>query len=85
MKKSSTHGSTLIPIILSSNKTTVSVTTGQNDYWPLYISIGNIHNNMRRLHRNGVALLGFLTNPKSKSCRLLFNLTAYYTISLQGI
>ncbi|KIN95142.1 hypothetical protein M404DRAFT_166656, partial [Pisolithus tinctorius Marx 270] len=36
-----------VPIILGSDKTTVSVTTGQNDYWPVYISIGNIHNNIQ--------------------------------------
>jgi len=54
-----------IPIILGSDKTTVSVTTGQNDYYPLYLSIGNIHNNVCRAHRNGVVLIGFLAMPKS--------------------
>ena len=53
-----------VPIILGSNKTTVLVATGQNKYYPLYISIGNIHNNVRRAHRNGLALLGFLAVPK---------------------
>ncbi|KAI5980898.1 hypothetical protein EDD15DRAFT_2204812 [Pisolithus albus] len=61
----STHGSTFVPIILGSDKTTVSVATGQNDYWPVYISIGNIHNNVRRAHRNGVELLAFLAIPKA--------------------
>ena len=56
-----------MPVILGSDKTTVSVATGQTDYWPVYISIGNIHNNMRCTHRNGVILLGFLAIPKSKS------------------
>lgn len=56
----------LIPIILGSDKTTVSVATGQNEYWPIYLSIGNIHNNVRRAHRNGVVLLGFLPIPKGK-------------------
>ena len=46
MKDKSTHGLTLVPVILSSDKTTISVATGQNDYWSLYISIGNIHNNV---------------------------------------
>ena len=41
------NGGTFIPIILGSDKTTVSVGMGQNDYWPVYISIGNIHNNVR--------------------------------------
>ena len=55
-----------VPIILGSDKTTVSVGTGNTEYYPLYISIGNIHNNVRRAHRNGVMLLGFLAIPKSK-------------------
>ena len=57
----------LVPIIISSDKTTVSIGTGQNEYWPVYLSIGNIHNNIRRTHRNGVVLLGFLAIPKRKS------------------
>ncbi|KAG1814794.1 hypothetical protein DFJ58DRAFT_850583 [Suillus subalutaceus] len=40
-----THGSMFVPVILGSDKTTVSVATGQNDYYPLYASIGNIQNN----------------------------------------
>ncbi|EGO01102.1 hypothetical protein SERLA73DRAFT_159632 [Serpula lacrymans var. lacrymans S7.3] len=60
-----THGSSFVPVILGSDKTTVSVATGQNEYYPVYISIGNIHNNVRRAHRNAVALLGFLAIPKS--------------------
>ncbi|KAI6004187.1 hypothetical protein EDD15DRAFT_2385241 [Pisolithus albus] len=43
-------GSTFMPIILGSDKTTVSVATGQNDYYPLYLSIGNIHNNCQLFH-----------------------------------
>ncbi|KZP08245.1 hypothetical protein FIBSPDRAFT_914310 [Athelia psychrophila] len=34
-----------VPIILGSDKTTVSVGTGHNKYWPVYMSIGNIPNN----------------------------------------
>jgi len=60
-----THGAMFVPIILGSDKTTVSVATGNNEYWPVYLSIGNIHNNVRRAHRNGVVLLGFLSIPKS--------------------
>ncbi|KAG0693018.1 hypothetical protein DFH29DRAFT_992452 [Suillus ampliporus] len=58
------HGATFIPIILGSDKMTVSVATGQNDYYPLYASIGNVHNNVRRAHRNAVAIVGFLAIPK---------------------
>ncbi|KAF8452468.1 hypothetical protein L210DRAFT_3608454 [Boletus edulis BED1] len=60
-----THGGMFVPIILGSDKTTVSVATGQNDYWPVYLSIGNIHNNVRRAHRKGVELLAFLAIPKA--------------------
>ncbi|KAJ8587763.1 hypothetical protein M405DRAFT_904199 [Rhizopogon salebrosus TDB-379] len=34
-----TIGSMFIPIILGSDKTTVSVATGHNQYWPVYMSI----------------------------------------------
>ncbi|KAI9463519.1 hypothetical protein BJY52DRAFT_1202845 [Lactarius psammicola] len=51
-----THGSVFCPIILGSDKTTVSVAMGHNEYWPLYLSI---------THRNGVVLLGFFTIPQT--------------------
>jgi len=60
-----THGSMFVPIILGSDKTTISIATGHTEFWPVYISIGNIHNSVRQAHRNGVALLGFLAVPKS--------------------
>ncbi|OBZ68000.1 hypothetical protein A0H81_11949 [Grifola frondosa] len=58
-------GAAFVPIILGSDKTTVSVATGQNEYYPLYASIGNVHNSVRRAHRNAVALIGFLAIPKT--------------------
>ncbi|KAF8228530.1 hypothetical protein L208DRAFT_1290891, partial [Tricholoma matsutake] len=61
------HGAMFAPIVLGSDKTTVSVATGQTEFYPLYISPGNIHNLARHAHRNGVALLGFLAIPKSLS------------------
>jgi hypothetical protein len=64
-KDPNTHGAMIIPIILGSDKTTVSVATGNNEYWPAYLSIGNIHNKVRRAHHNGLVLLGFLPIPKS--------------------
>ncbi|KAI0769267.1 hypothetical protein BD413DRAFT_604897 [Trametes elegans] len=57
-------GAMFMPILLGSDKTTVSVATGQNDYYPLYLSIGNIHNNVRRAHRDSVILIAFLAIPK---------------------
>ncbi|KAG2093742.1 uncharacterized protein F5147DRAFT_747883 [Suillus discolor] len=49
-KDPNTHGSMFIPIILGSDKTTVSVGTGNNEYYPLYASIGNVHNNVQHAH-----------------------------------
>ncbi|EGO04717.1 hypothetical protein SERLA73DRAFT_118614 [Serpula lacrymans var. lacrymans S7.3] len=60
-----TYGSMFIPIILGSDKTTVSAATGQNRFYPIYISIGNVHNSAHQAHRNAVALLGFLSIPKT--------------------
>ncbi|KAG1883500.1 hypothetical protein F4604DRAFT_1677803 [Suillus subluteus] len=59
------HGSTFVPLIVGSDKTTVSVTTGHTEYHPLYLSIGNIFNSVRCAHRNSVVLVGFLAIPKS--------------------
>ncbi|KAG2754832.1 hypothetical protein P692DRAFT_20720601 [Suillus brevipes Sb2] len=64
-KDPATHGSTFVPVILGSDKTTVSVATGQNDYYPLYASIGNVRNNVRRAHRGALAVVGFLAMPKT--------------------
>ena len=55
----------LVPIILGSDKTTASVMMGNNQFYPLYLSIGSIHNNIRRAHRGGIALVAILTIPKS--------------------
>ncbi|RXW15717.1 hypothetical protein EST38_g10132 [Candolleomyces aberdarensis] len=64
-KNEETHGSVYSPVVLGSDKTTVSVATGQNDFYPLYASLGNLHNTVRRSHRNAVALIGFLSIPKT--------------------
>ncbi|KAH8981033.1 hypothetical protein EDB86DRAFT_3066721 [Lactarius hatsudake] len=62
----STHGSTFVPVILGSNKTVISVATGHTEYWPLYLSIGNVRNNLCRAHKGGVAVIGFLSIPTAK-------------------
>ncbi|KAF8997257.1 hypothetical protein BDQ17DRAFT_1391906 [Cyathus striatus] len=59
-----THGSIFAPVILGSDKTTVSVATGQNEYYPLYASLGNIQNHVCCAHHNAVAVIGFLAIPK---------------------
>ncbi len=67
MRDLSTHGSTFVPVILGSDKTVVSVAMGHMEYWPLYLSIGNVHNSLRQAHKGAVIVVGFLSIPKSKS------------------
>ncbi len=45
-----THGMLLVPLILGSDKTTVSIAMGQNEYYPFYLSISNVHNNVHCAH-----------------------------------
>ncbi|KAI6039615.1 hypothetical protein EDC04DRAFT_2867920 [Pisolithus marmoratus] len=59
-----TTRATLVPIILGSDKTTVSIATGQMDYYPLYLSIRNVCNTTHHVHCNAVVLIGFLAMPK---------------------
>ena len=59
-------GSMFMPIILDSDKTTVSVATRNNKYHPLYLSVGNVQNNVRHAHQDALVLIGFLAIPKSK-------------------
>ncbi|OCH85615.1 hypothetical protein OBBRIDRAFT_858456, partial [Obba rivulosa] len=60
-----THGSMFVLLILRSDKTTVSVAIGQNEYYPLYTSIRNVHNNVRCVHQNTLVVIGFLAIPQS--------------------
>ena len=64
-KDPDTHGTMLVPVNLGSDKTTASVATGQNEFYPLYMSPGNIKNHMRQGHEDVVALIRFLAIPKS--------------------
>ena len=67
----------LCPIILGSDKTVVSVATGNTEYHPVYLSIGNLHNSARRAHRNSLIPVAFLAIPTGSlipgSARLLAN------------
>jgi hypothetical protein len=57
----------LVPVIAGSDKTTVSVATGHQEYHPVYVSIGNLTNTARQVHGNGVLQVAFLPIPKGKS------------------
>ncbi|KAH9032556.1 hypothetical protein EDB84DRAFT_1561952 [Lactarius hengduanensis] len=60
-----THGSMFVPVIAGSDKTTVSVATGHQEYHPVYVSLGNIVNTARCGHGNGVVPVAFLPIPKT--------------------
>lgn len=79
----STHGAMFVPIILGSDKTTVSVATGQNEYYPLYLSIGNVQNHMRRAHKNALVIIGFLPIPKGKCLTAFPHICTYIYIRCQ--
>ena len=50
--------------MLASDKTTVSVATGLNEYYPVYLLLGGVHNSVRRAHRGAVSVLAFMANIK---------------------
>ena len=82
---SNTFGAMYCPIILGSDKTTVSKATGQVEYHPLYLSIGNPHNSVRRAHRNAVIPIAFLAIPKSESpCSVVLNTDKFMTFQVAG-
>ena len=53
-----------MPVIAGSDKTTVSVATGNQDFHPVYVSPGNLTNVARRGHVFGLTLGAFLPIPK---------------------
>ena len=61
----STHGAMLVPVIAGSDKTTVSVATGHQEYHPVYISPGILTNTARCGHGNAVLPVAFLPIPKA--------------------
>ena len=54
----------LATVIAGSDKTTVSVATGNQEFHPVYMSLGVFHNDVRRGHQNGVLPIAFLAIPK---------------------
>ncbi|KAJ6609901.1 hypothetical protein B0H10DRAFT_2438356 [Mycena sp. CBHHK59/15] len=61
----SLHGATFVPVIAGSDKTTVSVATGHQEYHPVYASPGVLTGIARRAHGNGVLPVAFLPIPKT--------------------
>ncbi|KIM80298.1 hypothetical protein PILCRDRAFT_9821 [Piloderma croceum F 1598] len=61
----STHGAMFVPVVAGSDKTTVSVATGHQEYHPVYMSPGNLTNIARRAHGNALLPVAFLPIPKT--------------------
>ncbi|KAJ8095642.1 hypothetical protein PM082_022988 [Marasmius tenuissimus] len=60
-----THGAMFFPVVCGSDKTTVSVATGHQEYHPVYQSPGNITNAARRGHGSSVLPSALLPIPKT--------------------
>lgn len=54
----------LVPVVSGLDKTTVSVATGHQEFHPFYVSAGNLTNEARRGHGDGVVPVAFLPIPK---------------------
>ncbi|KAK6997418.1 hypothetical protein R3P38DRAFT_2562260 [Favolaschia claudopus] len=59
------HGALFVPGVFGSYKTTVSVGTGNTEFYPLYSGIGNVHNVVRRTHHEVLSVMTFLSIPKT--------------------
>ncbi|KAJ6617216.1 hypothetical protein B0H10DRAFT_2033935 [Mycena sp. CBHHK59/15] len=59
------HGCAFVPLVAGSDKTTVSVATGHQEYHPVYVSPGVLTGSARRAHGNGVLPVAFLAIPKT--------------------
>jgi len=83
-KDADMHGAMFVPVVLSSDKTMVSVATGNTEYYLLYISLGNIHNNVRQAHHDAITILAFLAIPKSQYiyCSITFFSIPYSSVSM---
>jgi hypothetical protein len=59
------YGATLIPVILASDKTHLTVHAGDKKAWPLYMTLGNIKSSVRNKPSNNAwILIGYLPVTK---------------------
>jgi Plavaka transposase len=77
----SNHGTMFVPIVAGSDKTTVLVAIGHQEYHPVYMSPGNLTNIAWHSHRNTLLPVAFLPIPKSTNYfHFIFNL-AYVSLT----
>ena len=65
-KDQSTHGAMFILVVAGSDKMTVSIATGHQEYHPVYMSPGNLTNMAWQAHGNALLPVAFLPIPKSE-------------------
>ena len=73
-----------VPLVLGSDKTIVSVATGHQEYHPLYMSLGNLHNTARCAHKEGLVLVGLFAIPKGICSIFVYLQHLTYSILLAG-
>ncbi|KAF8251058.1 hypothetical protein K440DRAFT_511012, partial [Wilcoxina mikolae CBS 423.85] len=71
------NGSTVVPVILGSDKTMLSTLSGDKSAWPVYLSIGNLSKAKRRsVKSNGLILIGLLpkcpNGPKTHTIKIAY-------------
>ena len=54
----------LVPIVLGADKTMATNATGNVEFHPVYLSTLNIHNSVRRAHKDAILPVAFLPIPK---------------------
>ncbi|KAF8241260.1 hypothetical protein K440DRAFT_573940 [Wilcoxina mikolae CBS 423.85] len=69
--------STVVPVILGSDKTMLSTLSGDMSVWPVYLSIGNLSKAKRRsVKSNGLILIGLLprcsNGPKTHIIKIAY-------------
>ncbi|KAF8241532.1 hypothetical protein K440DRAFT_507599, partial [Wilcoxina mikolae CBS 423.85] len=71
------NGSTVVPVILGSDKTMLSTLSGDKSAWPVYHSIANVSKAKRRsVKSNGLILIGLLprcpNGPKTHTIKIAY-------------
>lgn len=67
MKNKLPPGATIVPVILSSDKTQLSQFSGDKAAWPVYLTIGNIKKAIRqKINQHAFYLLGYIPISKMK-------------------